>query len=190
MNLLFLAVFIIWIVTEVVLSSIKREKHRPETGGGHRADRNTLRIIWTVTVSANTIAAIVAVLTNVPIVSAPGFRYVGIAIMVLGLALRIASIVSLGRMFTYNVAIRDGHQLVTSGLYRFVRHPSYSGLLIIFIGYGLGLNNWLSLVIAFMPVFWAIMRRTAVEESVLEDQFGDVYREYKKRIARFVPWIF
>jgi protein-S-isoprenylcysteine O-methyltransferase Ste14 len=186
MNLLFLVVFVVWIGSEITLSSIMREKR--ETGAGR--DRNTLKIIWIVTVSAVILAAIVSRFTNFPIAPVYEFRYVGILIISIGVILRISAIVSLGRMFTYNVAIRDGHELVSSGLYRFVRHPSYTGMLITFAGYGLALNNWLGLAIAFIPVFAVMKKRIAIEEAVLLKQFGDAYVAYVKRSWRLVPWVY
>ncbi|WP_213306373.1 methyltransferase family protein [Paraburkholderia sacchari] len=186
MNLLFGVVFVIWIGSEVTLSSIVREKRVT----GSNSDRNTLRTIWIVTVSAVIIAAIVSRFTNFPIGPMPESRYVGIAIIVIGIALRISAIVSLGRMFTYNVAIRDGHELVAAGLYRLVRHPSYTGMLITFAGYGLALNNWLGLATAFIPVFVVMRKRMAIEEAVLLGRFGDMYAAYMKRSWRLVPWVF
>jgi protein-S-isoprenylcysteine O-methyltransferase Ste14 len=186
MDLLFSIVFFIWIGSEITLSSLKREKR----ASSENSDRNTLRTIWIVTVSAISIAAVVTWLTSFPIVSVPEFRYAGIAVMVTGLVVRIAAIMSLGQMFTYNVAIREGHALHTSGLYRFVRHPSYTGMLVTFAGYGLALNNWLGLALAFIPVFAVMVKRIAVEERVLTEQFGDAYRTYKQRTWRLIPRVF
>jgi protein-S-isoprenylcysteine O-methyltransferase Ste14 len=186
MNLLFVVVFVVWIGSEITLSSIMREKRSP----GISRDRNTLRVIWIVTVSAVVIAAIVARTVKLPIMLAYGFGYIGILIMAFGLVIRISAMASLGRMFTYNVTIRDGHELVTSGIYRFVRHPAYTGMLITFAGYGLALNNWLGFAIAFAPVFAVMKRRIAIEETVLLDQFGDAYVEYVKRSWRLVPLIY
>jgi protein-S-isoprenylcysteine O-methyltransferase Ste14 len=186
MNLLFIVVFVVWIGNEVTLSSIMREKRN----AGISRDRNTLRIIWFVTVSAVMIAAVVSRVIELPIMPAAGFTYTGILVMAIGVVLRISAIVSLGRMFTYNVTIRDGHQLVTSGIYRFVRHPSYTGMLITFAGYGLALNNWLGFAIAFVPVLAVMNKRIAIEETVLLDQFGDAYVAYVKRSWRLVPWVY
>lgn len=186
MNSLFLIVFVVWIGCEITLSSVMREKRSAEMG----SDRNTLRIIWIVTVLAVLVAAMVARFSNFSISSVYEFGYIGILIMVTGIVLRVLAIVSLGRMFTYNISIRDGHELITSGLYRFVRHPSYTGMLITFAGYGLALNNWLSLAIAFLPVFSVMKKRIAVEEAVLLEQFGDEYAAYVKRSRRLIPWVY
>jgi protein-S-isoprenylcysteine O-methyltransferase Ste14 len=186
MNLLFVVVFVVWIGSEISLSSIMREKRSP----GISRDRNTLRVIWIVTVSAVLVAAVVTRIVKLPIMPVSGFCYIGILIMVIGLVIRISAIVSLGRMFTYNVTIRDGHELVTSGIYRIVRHPAYTGMLLTFAGYGLALNNWLGFAIAFAPVFAVMKKRIAIEETVLVDQFGDAYVEYVKRSWRLVPWVY
>lgn len=185
MNLLFALVFVLWVGAEMVLSSRMRAS-RSEAGD---RDRRTLSVIWFVTVSSIFIAALISWMTDFPIVPNANFRYVGIGIMLIGMVLRAASIVTLGRMFTYNVAIREGHTLMTSRLYRFVRHPSYTGFLITFIGYGLALNNWFGIAIACLPVFIVFARRISIEEAALAQQFGDEYDRYKSRTWRLLPWI-
>ncbi|MFZ4464869.1 MAG: methyltransferase family protein, partial [Bacteroidales bacterium] len=65
-----------------------------------------------------------------------------------------------------------------SGLYKFLRHPSYTGSLISFLGFGLSLNNWLSLFIVFLPVLFSIIHRINIEEKLLTERFGKQYSDY------------
>ncbi|WP_241016186.1 isoprenylcysteine carboxylmethyltransferase family protein [Paraburkholderia sp. Ac-20336] len=81
--------------------------------------------------------------------------------------LRIQAIASRRRMFAYNVAIRDKHELVISDLYHLANHPSYACMFITLAGYGLALNNGIGFAIEFVPVFAVVKKRIAIEESVL-----------------------
>ncbi len=186
MNYIFAVVFFAWVGTEMVLSSKLRASRKE--AGNH--DRRTLVVIWFTTVSSIGVAALIAYFTDFPIVRVAEFRYVGIAVILIGMLLRIVSIVTLGRFFTYNVAIREGHALITRGAYRWVRHPAYTGLLVSFLGYGLALNNRVSLAVAFLPVLCVMIRRIKIEEAALASEFGEVYAEYRRHSRRLLPWIY
>ena len=114
----------------------------------------------------------------------------GLAAMICGLALRVFAIIWLGPMFTRIVQIVPGHRLVTSGPYRFVRHPSYSGLLLFLVGMGFALGDWLSVAaLAIVPTL-GIAYRIMVEEDALLAAFGDEYRLYKVKVRALVPFLF
>ncbi len=114
---------------------------------------------------------------------------VGIALMLAGVAFRWYSIRVLGRYFTAVVAIQPEHQIIEAGPYHWLRHPSYSGALVTFLGFALALGNWLSLLI--IGVFTAIGYgyRISVEEKALLSAFGDAYRHYMKRTKRIIPFV-
>ena len=113
----------------------------------------------------------------------------GLVVLVAGLLFRAWAIVTLGRYFTGSVLIQQGQHVVESGPYRFVRHPSYTGLLVALLGLGIALDDWLSLlVLALLPLF-GIVVRIRHEESVLTESLGDEYREYASHHARLVPGI-
>jgi protein-S-isoprenylcysteine O-methyltransferase len=116
--------------------------------------------------------------------------WVAMAILVTGIAVRWWAIVVLGRFFTSDLAVQPGHRIVRAGPYRLVRHPSYSGLLISFVGIGLALYNWLSLICLFVLVAAAVIYRIRVEERMLEQEFGAEYAEYRRRTSRLVPGLF
>jgi protein-S-isoprenylcysteine O-methyltransferase Ste14 len=96
----------------------------------------------------------------------------------------------LGRFFTVNVTIRDDHKLIQSGFYKYLRHPSYTGSLLSFLGFGLSLDNWLSLAIIFLPTLFAFIYRMKVEENVLSEQFGEQYQDYILKTKRIIPFIY
>jgi protein-S-isoprenylcysteine O-methyltransferase len=122
--------------------------------------------------------------------AAPALRYLGIALFVAGLALRWYAIVHLGRFFTVNVSIAADHRLIDTGPYRIVRHPSYTGALMAFLGLGLCIANWASLLSLLVPICLAFLRRIHVEEAVLLQALGDQYRDYMRRTKRLIPAIY
>ncbi len=95
--------------------------------------------------------------------------------------------VTLGRHFTVDVAIRRDHKLLERGLYRFVRHPSYSKLLLAFLGLGVAYASRLSLAFLMAPIAWAVIRRIAREEQVLHAARDPAYAAYCARIKKLVP---
>ena len=114
----------------------------------------------------------------------------GLVVMVIGIALRSTAIVQLGRFHTPNVAVRKDHQLKETGLYRFVRHPSYLGALIAFFGFSLALGNWLSMVVIMGIAPWLYLYRIHEEDAALLAAFGDEYRAYCLRTKRLIPWLY
>jgi protein-S-isoprenylcysteine O-methyltransferase Ste14 len=113
----------------------------------------------------------------------------GLAILVCGVALRAWAIVTLGRFFTYAVAVQEGQNVIESGPYRLVRHPSYTGLLIGLAGAGLALDNWLALAAIVLIPLAAILVRIGSEEATLNRELGEPYRAYSARTRRLVPGV-
>jgi protein-S-isoprenylcysteine O-methyltransferase len=80
--------------------------------------------------------------------------------------------------------------VVDSGPYRLVRHPSYSGSLIAFLGLGICSENYLSLLVLLLPVTLAFLRRISIEEAALNEALGSDYKAYTARTRRLIPWIY
>ena len=116
--------------------------------------------------------------------------YGGIALIVIGFAIRLAAIFTLRRYFTVDVAIAHDHKVIEHGLYGIVRHPSYLGSLISFFGLGLAFVNWLSLAILIIGPAIGMAYRIRVEEKALTDALGDDYRAYSARTKRLIPGVF
>lgn len=114
----------------------------------------------------------------------------GLALMLAGIGLRWAAIRTLGRFFTRSVAILEGHRIVRHGLYKHLRHPSYTGYLLGNLGLGLALANWLSTLIIFVPVAAAMLYRIRVEERALLERFGDEYAAHARVTKRLIPKVF
>ena len=114
----------------------------------------------------------------------------GLALLVAGTALRWTAIVTLWEYFTPNVSILEGHRVVRRGLYGVVRHPSYTGLLLRYLGFGLAFANWLSLALLFLPMLYTTLYRIRVEEEALREHFGEEYASYAGVTKRLVPGIY
>jgi protein-S-isoprenylcysteine O-methyltransferase len=103
-------------------------------------------------------------------------RLAALALLVVGLGLRRAAILTLGRLFTVDVAIHANHVVVQSGLYRLVRHPSYTGLLVVFPGLSPSFANWLSLRGLLIPITFGVLWRVESEERALLQSLGPPMR--------------
>jgi protein-S-isoprenylcysteine O-methyltransferase Ste14 len=109
---------------------------------------------------------------------------------VAALAIRWTAVFTLGRSFSANVAIRESQKMMRSGLYRMVRHPSYLGLLMVFVAIGIHSRNWISFVVAVVPTTAALIYRIQVEEQALQEAFGEEYAQYSQVIKRLVPGLY
>jgi protein-S-isoprenylcysteine O-methyltransferase len=116
--------------------------------------------------------------------------YVGLGLIVCGALLRWWSIATLGDFFTVNVAIRTGHRVVTSGPYRLLRHPSYTALLMVFLGMGLCMGNTLSIAAIMLSTTVALLYRMRIEENMLLSGLGEEYRAYMSRTKRLIPGLY
>lgn len=114
----------------------------------------------------------------------------GLCLFLSGMALRWYAIIYLGRFFTTNVAIAQDHRLIDTGPYRLVRHPSYSGSLLMVVGFGLCLGNIASLLSLMAFAGLALFRRIQVEEHALTEAFGEQYHSYMRRTKRLIPFLF
>jgi len=155
------------------------------------ADRHSLRLIW-ITILISLTAGFLAS-THLPTTAlgvGPRLFWAGCALFAAGLALRWYSIFYLGRFFTVNVAIHSGHEIIDTGPYRLIRHPSYSGALLAFLGLALGLDNWASLVLIMVPITWVFLRRMRIEERALSNGLGRPYIDYMQRTKRLVPFVY
>jgi protein-S-isoprenylcysteine O-methyltransferase Ste14 len=120
----------------------------------------------------------------------PQVTAAGIVLILLGVSLRWWAILTLGRYFTLIVAVRTTQAVVQSGPYRFVRHPSYTGLLLVALGIGLALANWASVVVALAGALIGLLYRVRVEERALSEALGQPYVDYLRRTKRFIPFIY
>jgi protein-S-isoprenylcysteine O-methyltransferase len=117
----------------------------------------------------------------------PGLFLLGIALIWAGMAFRLWAVLTLGAFFRTSVVVQEGHQLVTAGPYRWLRHPAYTGAIITMVGIGLAFGNWGSLGALILFPSLAIAYRIHAEERALTEQFGEAYRDFSRTRSRVIP---
>jgi protein-S-isoprenylcysteine O-methyltransferase len=175
-----------WGLSEMGLALFKRSK-----AGANSRDRNSLSLIWAVNLAA--IALGVWLAFHARAWRLPEWlpaRGIGGVVFVAGMILRWYSIIYLGRFFTVNVAIADDHQVIQTGPYRWVRHPSYLGAMLMVLGFGLCIGNLATLLAILAPCVGAMLWRIQIEELALQDALGEPYHAYKRRTWRLIPLVY
>jgi protein-S-isoprenylcysteine O-methyltransferase Ste14 len=116
-------------------------------------------------------------------------RYVGLLIFIVGATVRGIAVFTLGYRFSGLVAIQEGHTLVTHGIFRRVRHPSYLGGMMAMVGWMLVFRSLIGLL--FVPLMVALfIWRMNAEERLLVSEFGAEYEAYQRRTWRLVPFVY
>ena len=116
-------------------------------------------------------------------------RWLGVVLYAAGGALRLWPVHVLGNRFSGLVAIQPGHTLVTGGIYQYVRNPSYLGLLVSTLGWGLGFRALAGVVLTLLLIPPLVARMRA-EEALLQSQFGAEYDAYRARTWRLIPGLY
>jgi|WetSurMetagenome_2_1015567.scaffolds.fasta_scaffold47423_1 protein-S-isoprenylcysteine O-methyltransferase Ste14 len=173
-------------ISEIVLLISKRSK---EKSASKRNDKGSLLILWfsiIISITAGFYFEGYGILgfTNKIIF------YSGVLIFLTGLILRWGAIFQLKKAFTVDVSINKYHTLKTDGLYKKIRHPSYSGLLLILTGLSIAMNNIISFLIISISIFISISYRILIEEKLLTDEFGEKYKTYKSKTKKIIPGIY
>lgn len=187
LSLLWQLLFYGWFASEILVGIVKRAKR----SRGKVQDRGSLLILWIViTASVTACQWFSETHARNMFGGAHALKTAGVFVMLVGLAVRWTAIFTLGKSFSSNVAIQDSQQITRTGLYRFVRHPSYLGLLLVFLAVGLHSRNWVSLFVVLAPTTSALLYRIHVEEAALADAFGEEYVAYSKATKRLVPGVY
>ena len=154
------------------------------------ADAGSLRLIWIV-VGASIAAAffIARAFPQGTLRDVDSARVVGIAIFILGAALRWYAIFYLGRYFTVDVRVAEHQHVVDTGPYRFIRHPSYTGAFLQFFALALCIGNVWSMLM-LVPIVLVFSYRIRVEELALERGLGEAYARYRRRTKRLIPFVY
>jgi len=119
----------------------------------------------------------------------PEFFFAGILLVVLGSLLRRYCWTTLGEYFTGDVQARAGQPVIRTGPYHLVRHPSYTGGMLMNVGVGLALCSWLSLTLLTVTALVTYVYRVRIEEHALIETLGEPYRAYMRECKRFIPYV-
>jgi protein-S-isoprenylcysteine O-methyltransferase Ste14 len=180
-----------WLITEIYVLVVTRTRR----GKGAISDRGSLIVLWTVIILAMSAGgwagdAYTPASFHLSGAAYDAVRALALVLFAVGLCIRWTAIYSLGRSFSANVAIHSTQKLNRSGLFRFMRHPSYTGMVIIFFAVGLRMENWLGLLLVTVPPYAALLYRIHVEEDALVNAFGDDYRDYQRTTRRLIPGLY
>lgn len=181
----------LWIMACVgFLAGILQPSYDPLGRDAPSQDRNTaLQIVWTCCL-IQVLAVFEAVYMRYP----ESMRWdmvtsIVLSLMVLGVMLRTWAVITLGKFFTWHVTTQDGQGLVTHGPFRWLRHPSYTGALLIYLFAPAFLHSWWTFILGWIFLPLAFVRRVQVEEKALKIFFGTEYEKFCEQRARIFPGI-
>jgi protein-S-isoprenylcysteine O-methyltransferase Ste14 len=171
-----------WFLSEIIVGVVTRTRQST----GNVRDRGSLILLWIViTASITACQWIGEAAPPTMFGGAPWLKTASVIVILTGLAIRWSAIITLGKSFSSNVAIQDTQKIEQSGLFHFVRHPSYLGLLLVFLAIGLHSRSWIALAVVLLPTTAALLYRIRVEEAALNAAFGEQYRAYSHKTKRF-----
>lgn len=180
-------IVLLFFLSELTLALFRRSRR---TAGSTRTDSGSLRLLWIVITLAITMAFSLSGYRPGLFPFPPRWiRAVALVLFAAGLSIRWWAVITLGKFFTVDVATHADHALVSTGPFRFVRHPSYTGLLLTFLGLGVSLGNAVSLVVLMAPIAATLAYRMCVEEAVLHRALGASYEAYCARTKRLIPGV-
>jgi protein-S-isoprenylcysteine O-methyltransferase Ste14 len=189
MNLrhLIIGVSCFWCMSEMILAFAKKSG----TAKGSSKDQSSLKLLW-LTIGIAVTGGVFLGSKQIGLIKAygPWLSITGIFLIILGLIIRWIAILTLRKYFTVDVAIQSGQKIIQKGVYKYIRHPCYTGSLLSFLGLGLSLANWLSVLVIFIPVFMAFYYRIRIEEKALTIVFGSEYVNYRKNTRMLIPFVF
>jgi len=185
-HLLFWIVIVIWLVMEgYVFFRLNRE-----TYDSNKEKKSKLIILGTIL-----FGLFGSLLVDRSVLDAfnqpfQGFRYLGTVLILLGVTVRFTAIRQLGASFSVNVGVPEGTKLKQDGLYGLVRHPSYLGEIIIFLGLALVILHPAGSFFVFVFPTAAFLYRIHMEEKVLTAAFGEEYKQYQQQTKKVIPFIY
>jgi len=179
----FEVVFYLWLLIEMFNIWILGRNRQAE--GTKRKDQGSLWIIL-ILVTVCILVGLNARAYQLGLTNPTG-QYFGLGLVIFGIAFRLWAILLLGRFYKVSVTFLADQSLVTSGPYRWLRHPSYTGAILTLTGFPLLVGTWAGAVLAFFISLAGYYYRVRVEEKVLLENMGNVYKEYMKHTWRFFP---
>jgi protein-S-isoprenylcysteine O-methyltransferase Ste14 len=178
---------LIWLLAEfsLVFRDRIQGKGRPEKDKGTR-NYNLLSIMISIVLSI-----IIVQKTDFPFVghNIAFCIWLGAIVIAIGILIRVWAIITLGNAFRTTIETDKGQKVVTSGPYKLIRHPSYSGAMLICLGYGIAFQNWLALGVLIVLPPIAILYRIPYEEAAMVDELGEEYRDYQRKTKKLIPYI-
>jgi protein-S-isoprenylcysteine O-methyltransferase len=185
-RLIFWVSYCTWIAFEIWVFSRDRRAARGEKRDG--GSIIAIFVFFWLGITAAFMAPHVAPFATIELPHAAEF-YTAMTLFWLGIVLRLWAILTLGRFFRTRVLVLDDHRLVTSGPYRVLRHPAYTGGLMTIAGLGLAFGNWFSVIGAILGVLIGYGWRIVVEEIALRARFGAAFDDHCRRTWVLIPFV-
>jgi protein-S-isoprenylcysteine O-methyltransferase len=180
-----IALSTLWVASEVALA-IRR---RAGTAAASK-DAGTLKLL-NVVIYFSVAAGMAISFSRYGHAATPAtILWASLVVIAAGLALRWWAVMVLGKYFSVDVAIHGAHHLIQAGPYKHLRHPTYSGILLSFLGLAISTSNWLSAVMILIPITAAFLIRIRVEENALREALPAEYGSYSRRTRRLIPGIY
>jgi protein-S-isoprenylcysteine O-methyltransferase Ste14 len=183
---LFGGLYTVWIAGELAI--LVRSLFRR---GAHIRDRGSLVVVFGSILVGFAVGTALA--SSVPSAAVRTDRvasfYAALLVMAIGIALRFYAVVALGRFFTPVVMIGSDQHVVDTGPYRWIRHPSYTGILLTIAGV-LAASTNLAALAGILPVLAGLLYRIHIEEQALSEELGEPYRSYMRRTKRLLPFLY
>jgi len=161
------------------------------TPGGRMALRCRAIVRIRVTETVWTLGYLAVVLLarwDFALLGSPSATWAGVLLAALGSVLVAWAKIHLRGNFSVTLGVREGHQLIATGPYAWIRHPIYTGFLLLFAGGALVHDSGATLVFLFLPFCVLFYWQSWEEEKLLEERFGDEYRRYRAATGRLLPW--
>jgi len=177
---------LLFFLSELVLMVVK---HSKKGGTKTKNDRKSLVLLWITIPLSLTIGFFMANRQEWNILNHT-IAILGLTVFIIGIIIRWVSIIQLNKEFTVDVAIIKNHHLNTEGIYKYLRHPSYLGLILICSGLSIAMNSVISFAVITIPILLALSYRIKTEENILISQFGKTYKDYMTKTFRIIPKIY
>jgi protein-S-isoprenylcysteine O-methyltransferase len=192
-----LAVILLYVLQSELRFGAKARSHRAES-----SDRMS-SVVVSMAAAVSILGWALAIKSNSPRIAAllpqgfreallpglPAMAWIGVAIGLCGLAMRLWAVLTLRERYTRTLLIQDGHTVEQHGPYRMVRHPGYLGSLLALNGVALASGNWIVLATSILSTSAAYAYRVKVEDEMLVARFGESYAEYRRKVPAFLPRI-
>jgi protein-S-isoprenylcysteine O-methyltransferase Ste14 len=181
-----LTIALVTVLTWVVLERVQDIRHR---GGGKRQDRGSYLLLVLCILAAGVIALLSTTVPWFRIGGEPIPFILGVVLAWGGIVLRAASFRALGRYFTFHVETRPDQPVISTGPYRVLRHPSYTGLWLTIVGLALMCGTWIALAAALLLPAVGLAVRIRVEERALKAELGEAYLAFAATRKRLIPFV-
>lgn len=185
------SLFPIWGLSEFI---INRKKRVVQNKTIKDKNSNIQNIVIFLSLPIGIIFGLINIYANIHFLDFFGNKYFWILassiLLIIGIAIRWISIKTLDRYFSVNLTIQQDHKVIDFGIYKYIRHPSYLGAILSFLGFGFSFYNLTSFLIIFLPNLIVFLLRINFEEELLVDNLGSDYVTYKNKTKKLIPKIF